>query len=693
MIPTAGQQPSTGTRPLRPSRYWYLLAGGLLAVAVVCLTAAVVGMFSWDRQIQDFQRVPAPGSGDVTLTQPGKYILYIEARGPCCSWTIGNQGTPLARGSMRIAMGLANGSQQIPVSVWTGLPVSYGVGGHQGLTAMSFTITQPGTYLIETEDVHPASVTDLAVGRNILGPTLRPVVLLVAGLAAMLCAVVAFVFTAARRRQARRRRGQPPEVTEPGQWPPTGGATEPSAPVQVKFAGPAQQDRWTVLLRAILAIPVLVCIYFVRYATFVVLVTGWFGALFTGRLPDYAVSFLAGFQRWEVRAYAYLLLLTDTYPPFGLLDADYPISVTVSPGRLNQAAVFFRLVLVFPAWIVATILWYGLGPILMIPTWLIVLIRGRMPRPLHEAIAACLRYWARVKGYWYLLTDVYPDGLFGDPAEPAPGGAGAALGAARPAATWDPATAGPAAWAPPSVSGREPPQVAAVPTDHPVPLPADAVWPAPAPAVAAAPGRLTLSRPGKRLVGLILGIGTATPVAVFALLFVPLAQAPSAGSGPASAPVAAAPAAPTASPAPARSSALPAPQLSTAAWLKGLSSLGADMTRALVAGNAGNDQVLTSVSLRSTARRLDRCSAELSALGPPTAQLRHVDRLAVRACQGFEQGARYFAAAAGFMTPDGAATNQGQVNELLDRGDAGANRGSNLMSAAVADGSFIGPQD
>jgi hypothetical protein len=115
------------------------------------------------------------------------------------------------------------------------------------------------------------------------------------------------------------------------------------------------------------------------------------------------------------------------------------------------------------------------------------------------------------------------------------------------------------------------------------------------------------------------------------------------------------------------------------------------MTRAMVAGNGGNDEVLTSVSLRSTARQLGRCSAELSALGPPTAQLRQVDRLAVRACQGFEQGARYFAAAAGFMSPDGAATGQGNANELLARGGAGANRGSNLMSAAVADGSVIGP--
>jgi hypothetical protein len=102
-------------------------------------------------------------------------------------------------------------------------------------------------------------------------------------------------------------------------------------------------------------------------------------------------------------------------------------------------------------------------------------------------------------------------------------------------------------------------------------------------------------------------------------------------------------------------------------------------------------QVITSVTLRSAARKLARCPAELSALGPPTAQLRQVDRLAVRACQGYEQGARYFASAARYMGPDGSATDQARVNRLLDRGDAGVNRGSNLISLAVADGSVIGP--
>jgi hypothetical protein len=693
-------EPQIGAGPvtLRPSRYWYLVALGLLAVAATCWLLAVTAVFSWDRQIQDFQRVPVPGEGAVALAQPGEYVLYVETRGTCCSWSVGDQGGPLTAWSMRLAIRPADGGPETKVSNWNGVPESYSVGGHQGLAGMTFTITHPGTYLIETSDVHPAAVTDLAVGRNIQRATLLPLMLFLAGLPALLGAVVSVVFTAVRRRQARRRLEQPPEVTGPVPWSPAGSAHGASAPVLVEFAGPARQGRWTVLLRVILAIPVLICLYFVRYVAGVILVTGWFGALFTGRLPGYAASFLAGYQRWEVRVYTYLLLLTDRYPPFGLLDADYPVSVTISPGRLNRAAVLFRPVLILPAWCITTILWYGLGPILMIPTWLIVLIRGKMPQPLHEAIAASVRYAARTKAYWYLLTDVYPDGLFGDPAEPALGGAGPAFGGAGPAATWappaatwaPPAAAGQAAaWAPPAGSWPEPPQSGPEPVAQPVPLPADSVVPAVALTTAAAPGRLVLSGPGKRLVGLILGVGVTTLVALFGLLFVPSASSPSAVAAPGSVVPAAAPSAstnpaPAASPAPAPSSAPSARPGGTAKWLNGLSSLSTDMTTAM----GGNNQVVTSVSLRSEARRLGRCSAELAALGPPPGQLRQVHRLAVRACQGFEQGARYYAATARFMGPDGAATDQGKVTRLLDRGDAGVNRGSNLMSTAVADGSF-----
>jgi hypothetical protein len=664
MIYTTGPRIGAAAGPLRPSRSWYLVAGALLAAAAACLMIAVTAMLSRDRQIQDFQRVPVPGRGAVTLTRPGDYVLYVETRGGCCAWSAGGQNGPLAGWSLRLALAAANGGPPIRVSSWSGWPESYSVSGHQGQAGMSFTITRPGTYLIATTDVHPAAVTDLAVGRNILRATLLPLLLLTAGLAALPGAAVSFVFTMVARGRARRGPGAPPGAMAPGS-----DAAARSVPVLVRFAGAARQARGTVLVRAVLAIPALIGLCFVRFAAWLVLVTGWSGALVTGRLPDYAASFLAWFQRWEVRTSAYLLLLTDRYPAAGYQDDDYPVAVTVSPGRLNRAAVFFRLVLVIPAWCVTALLGYGLGPILMVPAWLIVLIRGSMPRPLHEAIAASVRYRAQVKAYWYLLTDVYPAGLLGD--EPGPA-ASAGL----------PAFSG----AGPAPGGHEPPQPAPA-AGQPVPLPADYPAPAAARTAAAAPQPLVLSRPGKWLVGLILAAGAATPLALSAPVFVPITQAPPAGSAPGSAaagpPASTAPA-PAARPAPAPSTAPPARPGSTARWLTGLSSLTADMNAAMGA----NNQILTSVSLRSTARQLGRCPAELTALGPPAVQLRQVDRLAVRACQRFERGARYFAAAARFMGPDGSATDQRNVNKLLDRGDASVNTGSDLISTAVADGSF-----
>jgi hypothetical protein len=98
MIHTIEPQTGTATGPSRPSRSWYLVAGALLAAAAACLTIAVAGMLSWDRQIQDFQRVPVPGHGTVTLTQPGGYVLYVETRGRCCAWSVGSQDTPPSSG-------------------------------------------------------------------------------------------------------------------------------------------------------------------------------------------------------------------------------------------------------------------------------------------------------------------------------------------------------------------------------------------------------------------------------------------------------------------------------------------------------------------------------------------------------------------------------------------------------------------
>ena len=82
-------------------------------------------------------------------------------------------------------------------------------------------------------------------------------------------------------------------------------------PLLVAAAGPARQSRATVAFRLILVIPHFVVLYLLGVAASVVAVIGWFGALFTGRLPDFAAVYLSGYVRWYCRVAAYLLLLTD----------------------------------------------------------------------------------------------------------------------------------------------------------------------------------------------------------------------------------------------------------------------------------------------------------------------------------------------------------------------------------------------
>jgi hypothetical protein len=200
--------------------------------------------------------------------------------------------------------------------------------------------------------------------------------------------------------------------------PATATGQQQPTPILVALGGPARQSRLTVLIRFFMVLPHLVVLALLGIAAGVVAVIGWFGALFTGRLPEFAASFLIGYLRWQTRVLGYAILLTDVYPPFSLEDADYPIRVAAAPGQLNRLAVLLRLFLVIPCWILQEILGYGAFTVVQVVSWLIVLVRGEMPAALHQALAAVVRFQARVAGFGLMLTSAYPAGLFGDPEQP-----------------------------------------------------------------------------------------------------------------------------------------------------------------------------------------------------------------------------------------------------------------------------------
>jgi len=606
---------------------------------------------------------------------------------------------------MEVGLRPVNGGPPVSIRDWSGATESYGAAGHEGQAAMSFTIGHPGRYVLATRDAVPRSITDVAVGRGIGRGIAVPIVLLLAGVPALACALAAGGITAFRHRRARRGQlatpavmRQAPAPQPAGGWQPepawrpgdqfrdgTGPAAypwddpaqaaappsrgiDPAAPsaILVGFAGPAKQRRLTVLARILLAIPHFICLYLAAIAAQVVLVVGWFGALFTGRLPQPAADYLSGYLRWKIRLYAYLLLLTDRYPPFTLEDDDYPVRMVVRPGRLNRLAVLFRIILVIPAEAVAGLVILGLTTIVAFITWLIVLVTGRMPQPLHQAISAAVRYQARVRGYFYLLTSALPRGLFGD--QPSPGLAAQAWGY--------PGNPDPeAARATPS------PGSAAVPAGRTSgwSVPDQRMWP------------LVLSRPARGLVGMFISLGAVIMVGAYIVPLV-IALAPASHGTSAAGPAATAltPAATASSPIPADTAPAAAPSATRAlsggqvAWLAGISSLQTTMENAMGPGSV----VITPASLRVMARRLGHCTNDLAKLGPATKRLQPVYRIARQSCAQYERGAAC-AAAAARISPRLAGKAAAKLNRLTDCSLADVNRGSARMADAVVKGSEI----
>ena len=218
MITWGGRATAAGSPPIRPSRQWYWVAGGALAAALICSALAVAGFFSLNRQIKDFQRVAVPGQAEVTFAQPGGYILYLERPGRCCSLAVGSgDSAPFSSWSMNVALLPDSGGPPVAITIWRGATESYAVAGHEGQTAMHFTIGHPGRYLLVAQNAIPRSITDVAVGRGIGHGMLWVLLILVALFALIPAGLVIGGVTFFRRRRARRNPLQAPQVMQPNE--------------------------------------------------------------------------------------------------------------------------------------------------------------------------------------------------------------------------------------------------------------------------------------------------------------------------------------------------------------------------------------------------------------------------------------------------------------------------------------------
>jgi hypothetical protein len=103
-------------------------------------------------------------------------------------------------------------------------------------------------------------------------------------------------------------------------WPPFSLSDDPSYPIRVNFAPPAErQSRLKAFFRIILVLPVaLILSYGTTYIQLLAGMIAWLTIVFRGYLPEGINSMLTYVNSFHARVLGYIAILTDDYPPIGL---------------------------------------------------------------------------------------------------------------------------------------------------------------------------------------------------------------------------------------------------------------------------------------------------------------------------------------------------------------------------------------
>ncbi len=197
-------------------------------------------------------------------------------------------------------------------------------------------------------------------------------------------------------------------------------------PVQLSVDYQGSRNRLSVLLRIILAIPILVVGAFIggyfdtgnRELNEALLPISAGGVLFIG--PLLMIVFRKKYPRWwfdwnlelsrfTLRVSVFLLVLRDEYPSTdeeqsAHLQIEYPNAET----DLNRILPIFKWLLAVPHFIILAVLWILVIPVTIL-AWLLILVTGQYPQAMFEFVVGVLRWTNRVGAYAFLLTtDRYP---------------------------------------------------------------------------------------------------------------------------------------------------------------------------------------------------------------------------------------------------------------------------------------------
>jgi Domain of unknown function (DUF4389) len=196
-------------------------------------------------------------------------------------------------------------------------------------------------------------------------------------------------------------------VADPAPHLPPRSPTTPH-PMRLSVAGDLRRSRLTVFFRVLLVLPHLVWLVVWSLAALIAVIVNWFVTLLRGRPALPLHRSIAAFLRYGTHVYAYLYLVGNPFPGFTGKPGSYPIELSIDgPQRQNRWITGFRLVLAFPALLIAGALG-GVLALVAIFGWFVGLARGRMPEGLRNLGAYCLRYALQSWGYVMLVHDRSP---------------------------------------------------------------------------------------------------------------------------------------------------------------------------------------------------------------------------------------------------------------------------------------------
>ena len=178
-------------------------------------------------------------------------------------------------------------------------------------------------------------------------------------------------------------------------------------PIHLVVTDDLHRSRLTVFFRILLVIPHFIWLALWGIAVWFAVLAAWLIGVFAGRVPEGLHGFTASYLRYLTHVNAYFSIAANPFPSFTGAPG-YPIDIEIAPtSPQSRLTIFFRLLLVIPAYIVLSVLGY-VAQVVMFLAWFYALFAGNLHIGLRDVLAYWLRYNAQTIGYILLLTQRYP---------------------------------------------------------------------------------------------------------------------------------------------------------------------------------------------------------------------------------------------------------------------------------------------